>query len=403
MKIMVLNCGSSSIKYQLFAMYENRVMAKGIIEKIGLKGSYMEYEKESSDKVTFEGDILDHQMGIEYILGVLISEKHGCLKELNEINAVGHRVTHGGEMYTQSVFIDDDVKKDIQKAAELAPLHNPANLKGIVAMDILLPNVPQVAVFDTAFHQTMPEKAFMYGAPYALYKKYGVRRYGFHGTSYRFVVEKACKSLNLDVSKQKIVACHLGNGASMTAVKYGKSVDTSMGLTPVEGLMMGTRTGDMDLGVLLYIMEKEEIGIEATRTLINKHSGIVGISGVSSDMREIENAIKEGNHRAKLGLEMYAYRIKKFIGSYIAAMGGIDVLIFTGGIGENDDAVRKLATDDMEFLGIKIDHSINTGLRKREAVISTSDSPVTVIVVPTDEEFVIASDTLKIVNELKKQ
>jgi acetate kinase len=401
MKIMVLNCGSSSIKYQLFEMDDKKVIAKGIIEKIGLKGSYMEYEKIGCEKVNFEGDILDHQIGIEYILGVMVSSKYGCIKELNEINAVGHRVTHGGEKFTKSVYIDDDVKKDIQRVAELAPLHNPHNLKGIIAMETLLPKIDQVAVFDTAFHQTMPEKAFMYAAPYSLYTKHGIRRYGFHGTSYRYVVEKACKTLNLEESKQKIVACHLGNGASITAIKYGESVDTSMGLTPVEGLMMGTRTGDLDLGVLLFLMEKEEIGIEEARALINKHSGMIGVSGISSDMREIGKAIRDGNQRAKLSLEMYAYRIKKYIGSYAAAMGGLDILIFTGGIGENDDVVRKLVTEDMEFLGIKIDHSLNDGLRKREAVISASDSKVKVIVTPTDEEFVIANDTLNIVSTIK--
>jgi len=381
-------------------MEEKKVMVKGIIEKIGLKGSYMEYEKEGHPEVKFEGDILDHQGGLEYILGVMISEKHGCIKNLDEINAVGHRVAHGGEKFTKSVFIDEEVKKDIHKASELAPLHNPPNLKGIMAMDGLLPNIPQVAVFDTAFHQTMPDKAFMYAAPYTLYKKYGIRRYGFHGTSYRFVAQRACESIGADINTQKIVACHLGNGASITAIKHGKSVDTSMGLTPVEGLMMGTRTGDLDLGVLLFLMEKEEIGIDASRTLINKHSGMLGVSGVSSDMREIEQAVEQGNERAKLGLEMYAYRIKKYIGSYAAAMGGIDVLIFTGGIGENDDIVRRLVTEDLEFLGIKIDPNKNNGLRKREASINTDDSKVKVMVIPTDEEYVIAQDTLNIVNNL---
>jgi acetate kinase len=400
MKIMVLNCGSSSIKYQLFEMDDNTVIVKGVIEKIGLKGSYMQYEKNGCPKVYFEGEILDHQIGIEYILGVLISEKHGCIKNLNEINAVGHRVVHGGEKFTASAFIDEEVKKDIQKVAELAPLHNPPNLKGILAMDILLPNIPQVAVFDTAFHQTMPQKAFMYAAPYALYKKYGIRRYGFHGTSYRYVVERACKSLCTDVKNQKIIACHLGNGASITAIQNGISIDTSMGLTPVEGLMMGTRSGDLDLGVLLFLMEKEEIGIEASRTLINKHSGMIGITGISSDMREIGEAIKQGNERAILGQQMFAYRIKKYIGAYCAAMGGLNVLIFTGGIGENDDVVRKLCTENMEYLGIKIDDSLNNGLRKQEAIISTTDSKVKVMVVPTDEEFVIANDTLNIVKNL---
>jgi len=401
MKIMVLNCGSSSIKYQLFEMGESRILVKGIVEKIGLKGSYMEYEKEGSPEVLFQGDILDHQSGIEYILGVLISQKHGCLKSLDEINAVGHRVAHGGEKFTQSALIDDKVLKDIQKVSELAPLHNPANYKGIIAMNSLLPNVPQVAVFDTAYHQTMPEKAFMYAVPYALYKKYGIRKYGFHGTSYRYVVERGCKTLGVDINNQKIIACHLGNGASITAIKNGKSIDTSMGLTPVEGLMMGTRAGDLDLGVLLYLMEKEEIGTEASRTLINKHSGMIGITGVSSDMREIETAVENGNERAKLGLDMYAYRIRKYIGSYAAAMGGIDILIFTGGIGENDDTVRRLATEDLEFLGIKIDQSINKGLRKREAMIQSKDSKVKVMIIPTNEELVIAQDTLNIVTKHK--
>jgi len=398
MKIMVLNCGSSSIKYQLFEMEENKVIAKGIVEKIGLKGSYMEYEKENFPEVLFQGDILDHQSGIEYILGVLISQKHGCIKNLDEINAVGHRVAHGGETFTKSALIDDKVKKDIHKMIELAPLHNPANYKGILAMMALLPNVPQVAVFDTAYHQTMPEKAFHYALPYKLYKRYGIRKYGFHGTSYRFVADRSCHTLGVDINTQKIVACHLGNGASITAIKNGKSVDTSMGLTPVEGLMMGTRTGELDLGVLLYLMEKEEIGTDAARTLINKHSGMLGVTGVSSDMREVQMAMEQGNERAKLGIEMYAYRIKKYIGAYAAAMGGIDILIFTGGVGENDDVVRRLSTENLEFLGIKIDHSINNGLRKREAMIQSADSKVKVMVIPTNEELVIAQDTLDIVS-----
>lgn len=397
MKILVLNCGSSSVKYQLFEMEENRVLVKGIIEKIGLKGSYLEYERDDAPEVLLKGDILDHQAGIEYILGIMTSEKHGCIKNLSEIDAVGHRVAHGGEKFTKSVLINEEVKKDIEKAAELAPLHNPPNLKGILAMESLLPKAPQVAVFDTAFHQTMKDTAYMYAAPYTLYKKYGIRKYGFHGTSYRFVAKKACETLGVDIQNQKIVACHLGNGASITAIKNGESVDTSMGLTPVEGLMMGTRTGDLDLGVLLFIMEKEEIGIEAARTLINKHSGMVGITGVSSDMREINDAYDDGNDRARLGLEMYGYKIKKYIGAYAAAMGGIDTLIFTGGIGENDWIVRKFATDDMDYLGIKVDHDINYKLRKKETHIHTEDSRVNVLIVQTDEERVIAEDTMDIV------
>ncbi len=398
MKIMVLNCGSSSIKYQRFDMTNQLVMAKGVVEKIGLKGAFLKHEKSNGQKVKFEGDILDHQGGIEYILGVLISEKHGCISSLQEIGAVGHRVAHGGEKFKESVLIDDDVKKDIEKVSELAPLHNPHNYKGILAMDLLLPGIPQVAVFDTAFHQSMPAKAYMYATPFALYKKYGIRRYGFHGTSYRFIAEKACKLAGVDIKKQKIVACHLGNGASITAIDGGKSVDTSMGLTPVEGLIMGSRTGDLDLGALLFLMEKEEIGIETARTLINKHSGMIGITGVSSDMREIEQAAEEGNKRASLGLEMYVYRIKKYIGAYTAAMEGIDMLLFTGGIGENADTLRKNIVDGFSYLGMEIDNNKNKGLRGKDAIISTDTSKVKIMVVPTNEEFVIAQDTMSIIS-----
>ncbi len=398
MKIMVLNCGSSSIKYQLFDMTNQLVMAKGVVEKIGLKGAFLKHEKSNGQKVKFEGDILDHQGGIEYILGVLISEKHGCISSLQEIGAVGHRVAHGGEKFKESVLIDDAVREDIKKVSELAPLHNPHNYKGILAMDLLLPGIPQVAVFDTAFHQSMPAKAYMYATPFALYKKYGIRRYGFHGTSYRFIAEKACKLAGVDIKTQKIVACHLGNGASITAIAGGKSVDTSMGLTPVEGLIMGSRTGDLDLGALLFLMEKEEIGIETARTLINKHSGMIGITGVSSDMREIEQAAEEGNERAKLGLEMYVYRIRKYIGAYTAAMEGIDMLLFTGGIGENADTLRKNIVDGFSYLGMEIDDNKNTGLRGKDAVISADTSKVKIMVVPTNEEFVIAQDTMNIIS-----
>jgi acetate kinase len=395
---MVLNCGSSSIKYQLFNMAKNTVMAKGVVEKIGLKGAFLKHEKENGQKVKFEGDILDHQGGIEYVLGVMISEKHGCIASLNEIEAVGHRVAHGGEKFKASVLIDEDVKKDIQSVSELAPLHNPHNYKGILAMEMLLPNIPQVAVFDTAFHQTMPAKAFMYATPYVLYKKYGVRRYGFHGTSYRFIADRACEIAGTDIKKQKIVACHLGNGASITAIDRGDSVDTSMGLTPVEGLIMGSRTGDLDLGALLFLMEKEEVGVKTARTLINKHSGMIGITGVSSDMREIEEAAGNGNDRAKLGLEMYTYRIKKYLGAYAAAMGGLDMIIFTGGIGENADNIRKEIIEGLSFMGVKLDKDKNKGLRGDEAIISSKDSKVKILVVPTNEEFVIANDTQTIIN-----
>ena len=398
MKILVLNCGSSSIKYQLFNMTDQLVLAKGVVEKIGMQGSFLKHEKESGDKVKFEGEILDHKIGIEYVLGVLTSQKHGCLTGLEEINAVGHRVVHGGEAFKGSVFIDDEVIKEMEKCVELAPLHNPPNLKGIYAMQALLPDVPQVGVFDTAFHQTMPQHAYMYGIPYALYTKYGIRRYGFHGTSHRYVSRRAAEILGLDPKNSKIISCHLGNGASVCAVKNGESVDTSMGFTPVEGLIMGTRSGDIDLGAVTFIMDKEKIGTKSASTLFNKHAGMLGISGVSSDARDIEiAALENGNERAQLAMKMYDYRVRKYIGSYAAAMGGIDVLVFTGGIGENADITRSGICEDLEFLGIEIDENLNNGLRGKEQVISKPGSRVTVVVVPTNEELVIAMDTETIV------
>ena len=304
MKILVLNCGSSSIKYQLFDMTNVIVLAKGIVEKIGLKGSFLKHNKSNGDKVKFEGEILDHASGIEYLLGVLTSDKHGCIKKLNEIDAVGHRVAHGGEQFKTSAFINDDVYSEIEKCIELAPLHNPANLKGISAMRDLIPGIKQAAVFDTSYHQSMPDEAYMYAIPYSLYKKYGIRRYGFHGTSHRYVAKRACEILGVNIEKQNIISCHLGNGASVAAIKNGQSIDTSMGLTPVEGLMMGTRSGDLDLGVFTFIMDKEELGVSTANTLINKHSGVLGISGVSSDMREIEEEADKGNERAQFALRM---------------------------------------------------------------------------------------------------
>jgi acetate kinase len=323
MKILVLNCGSSSIKYQIFSMRKKLLLAKGVAEKVGLKGSFVKHEKENGQKVLFEGEIIDHQTGIEYILGI-----HGCLKDMGDIEAVGHRVAHGGENFKESKFINDYVHSEIEKCNEIAPLHNPANLKGIDAMKKLIPSIRQVAVFDTAFHQTMPEHAYMYAIPYSLYIKYKIRRYGFHGTSHYYVSKRACEILKVDISKQKIITCHLGNGASMTAIDGGKSVDTSMGFTPVEGLIMGTRSGDIDMGAVAFIMDKEEIGLSSVNTVFNKQSGMLGVTGVSSDMREIEEAaFKNGDIRAKLGLDMYHYRIKKYIGAYAAAMGGLDLLI----------------------------------------------------------------------------
>jgi acetate kinase len=402
MKILVLNCGSSSIKYQLFDMVSGVVLAKGIVEKIGLKGSFIKNERFDGDKVKLDGEILDHQSGIEYILGLMISKKRGVIKDLNEINAVGHRVVHGGETFKGSCYLDDITIKGVEDCSDLAPLHNPANLKGIYSMKALLPEVPQVGVFDTSFHQTMPDYSFMYAIPYSLYKKYGIRRYGFHGTSHSYVARKACEVLNRDFASQNIITCHLGNGASITAIKNGKSLDTSMGLTPLEGLIMGTRSGDIDGGVITLIMEKEEIDFASLNTLINKHSGLLGVSGVSSDMREIEAAAAEGNERAALSLKMYDYRVRKYIGAYAAAMGGVDILVFTGGVGENGWETRENICSDLEFLGIEFDKDKNKGARGKEIIVSKPGSKVTVIVVPTNEEFVIASETRTIVENLKK-
>jgi acetate kinase len=404
MKILVLNCGSSSIKYQLFDMSDGMVLAKGIVEKIGLKGSFLKNERFDGDKVKLEGEILDHQTGIEYLLGLLISEKRGVIKNLNEINAIGHRLVHGGERFQSSSYLDDQTIKGVEDCSDLAPLHNPANLKGIYAMKNLLPEVPQVGVFDTSFHQTMPDYTFLYALPYSLYKKYGIRRYGFHGTSHSYVSRRACEILKLDYAKPRIITCHLGNGASITAIRDGKSFDTSMGLTPVEGLIMGTRSGDVDAGALTLIMEKEEIDYSSLNTLLNKHSGVLGISGISSDMREVESAAAEGDERAILSLKMYDYRVKKYIGSYAAAMGGVDLLIFTGGIGENGWETRENICTDMEFMGIQFDKKKNEGARGKELIISKEESLVTVMIVPTNEEFVIASDTKAIVEDrLKKK
>lgn len=357
MKIIVLNCGSSSIKYQLFDMPSNEVIAKGLVDKIGLKGSMIKHKRVGKDEVKLEGEILDHQQGIEYLLGILTSEKYGSIKNLNDIDAVGHRVVHGAEDFSGSVMITDEVIEALERASDLAPLHNPPNLNGIYAMQQLLPDVPQVGVFDTAFHQTMPEYSYLYAIPYVLYEKYKIRRYGFHGTSHKYVSARACEILGENIIDKKIITCHLGNGSSIAAIKNGKSLDTSMGMTPTEGLMMGTRTGDLDPGALLYIASKEDTSIKYTSTLINKFSGLMGVSGVSSDMRDLEQAAEEGNKRAGLALEMFAYRVKKYIGAYAAALGGVDILVFTGGIGENDTETRKKVLSDMEFLGIEIDPS----------------------------------------------
>ncbi|HWR99451.1 MAG TPA: acetate kinase [Prolixibacteraceae bacterium] len=401
MKILVLNCGSSSIKYQFFSLQSSSLVAKGIVEKIGMKGSFMKHEKEDGQKVLFEGEIMDHKIGIEYILGVLSSAKHGCIKNLDEISAVGHRVVHGGEFFTESKLVDEEVIQALEKYTELAPLHNPPNLKGIYGIKALIPSIPQVAVFDTAFHTTMPKHAYMYAIPYSLYKKYGIRRYGFHGTSHRYVSARACEILEMDPKGLKIITCHLGNGASVCAIKDGISVDTSMGFTPLEGLVMGTRSGDVDMGAVTFIMDKEKIGTKSASVLFNKHSGLLGISGMSSDMREVREAASKGDERCLLAIKMFDYRVKKYIGSYAAAMGGLDLLIFTGGVGENSDSNRTGICEGLEFLGIELDEQINNGLRSKEAIISKKESRVKVMVVPTNEELMIAIDTKRIIEEHK--
>lgn len=398
MKILVLNCGSSSIKYKLFEMESKEVVAQGGIEKIGMKGSFLKLTLPDGQKVMLEGEILEHRAGIEYILGVLLSEKYGCIKSLDEIEAVGHRVVHGGERFNKSVLIDEDVIQMLNECIELAPLHNPPNLKGIYAIQELMPETPQVGVFDTAFHQTMPDYAYMYGIPYVLYEKYGIRRYGFHGTSHRYVSKRACDFLGLPYDQQRIITAHIGNGGSVTAIKNGQSIDTSMGMTPVEGLIMGTRCGDLDPGVISYIMEKEHMGTKGISTLLNKFSGVLGISGISSDMREIEAGIGEDNKRAILAMKTYNYRIKKYVGSYAAALGGVDILVFTGGVGENQAITRKEVCQDMAFMGIELDEELNASVRATEVVISKPTSKVKVVIIPTDEELTIARDTVEILN-----
>ena len=392
MKVLVLNCGSSSIKYKLFEMADHSVLAQGGVEKIGLPDSFLQVKLPNGEKVVIEKEMPEHTVGIQLILDTLVDEKIGCIKDLKEIEAVGHRVVHGGEKFNQSVVITPEVKEMSVKCAELAPLHNPANLKGIDAIEKTLPGVPQVAVFDTAFHQTMPDYAYMYALPYELYEKYAIRRYGFHGTSHRYVSARVCEFLGVNAAEKKVVTAHIGNGGSCAAVLNGKSVDTSMGLTPVEGLVMGTRAGDLDLGAATYIMDKEGLTTAEFNNLVNKKSGLLGVSGVSSDARDIDAAIKAGNHRANLAREMFIYRVKKYVGAYAAAMNGVDILVFTGGIGENDAFIRAEIVKGLSFLGVTLDEEANN-CRGVERVISTPDSRLTVCVIPTDEELMIASDT----------
>lgn len=400
MKILVLNCGSSSVKYKLIDTVSENVMAEGGVEKIGLNDGFLKFKLSDGSKQIKELGLVDHEGAVAAILNVLTDAEYGCIGAYGEIDAVGHRLVHGGTKFSGSVLITDEVKEMVRECYPLAPLHNPANMTGVEAIDRLMPDVPQVGVFDTAFHQTMPAKAYMYALPYKFYEEAGVRRYGFHGTSHQYVSQRVCEMLGVDIKTQKIVTCHIGNGGSITAVDGGKSVDTSMGLTPTEGLMMGTRVGDVDPGAITYLMEHYGFSESDIQRIINKESGVAGVSGLSSDMREIESADKAGDARAHLALEMYENRIVKYIGAYAAEMGGLDIIVFTGGVGENQTGVRENVCAPLAFLGVELDKELNARIRGTETVISSADSKIKVVVVPTDEEMMIARDTKEIVSKL---
>lgn len=396
MKILVLNCGSSSIKYALYNMDDKSVMTSGGAERVGLDNAFVKVKLSDGEKRKVMHDIPEHTEGVKFIFSLLTDPEIGVIKDLKEIDAVGHRMVHGGEKFNKSVVLNDEVLKTFEECTDLAPLHNPANLKGVRAVSELMPGLPQVGVFDTAFHQTMPARSYLYAVPYELYEKYGVRRYGFHGTSHRYVAQRVCDFLGVDAAGKKVITCHIGNGGSIAAVDGGKCVDTSMGLTPLEGLMMGTRSGDIDGGAITFIEKKLGLDADGMSDLLNKKSGVLGITGISSDMREIENAEAEGNERAVLALDMYNYRIKKYVGAYTAAMGGCDIIVFTAGVGENQVGMREAVCAGMEYMGVKIDVEKNKAVHGEEAVISTPDSKVTVCVIPTDEELMIATDTMSL-------
>ena len=399
MKILVLNCGSSSVKYKLINSDTKEVLAEGGVEKIGLPDSFLKFKRPDGSKETIVVSMPDAKEAVRQVLNVLTDPKEGVIKSFDEIDAVGHRVVHGMEKFNKSVLITPEVIEKVKECYPVAPLHNPANITGIEAVSEILPDAPQVAVFDTAFHQTMPAKAYMYALPYWTYEKYGVRRYGFHGTSHRYVSRRACDFLGVPYDKQRIITCHIGNGASITAIKDGISIDTSMGLTPTEGLMMGTRVGDVDPGALVYLMERCNLDAEGVMKLINKESGVAGVSGISSDMRDIEAAVAAGDEKARLALDMYEYRILKYIGAYTAVLGGVDIIVFTGGVGENQTGTREVICKHLEYLGVTFDAEANK-TRGEEIVISGKDSKVKVVVIPTDEEMMIARDTAEIVGEL---
>lgn len=396
MKILVLNCGSSSIKYALYNMDDKSVMTSGGAERVGLDGAFVKVKLPNGEKKQIMHDIPEHTEGVKFIFSLLTDPEIGVIKDLKEIDAVGHRMVHGGEKFNKSVLLTDEVLKAFEACIDLAPLHNPANLKGVKAVSELMPGLPQVGVFDTAFHQTMPAHSYLYAIPYELYEKYGVRRYGFHGTSHRYVSQRVCEFLGVNPADKKIITCHIGNGGSVAAVDGGKCVDTSMGLTPLEGLMMGTRSGDIDGGAITFLEKKLCLDADGMSNLLNKKSGVLGISGISSDMREIDTAVEQGNERAKIALDMYNYRIKKYVGAYAAAMGGCDIIVFTAGVGENQYSMREQVCANMEYMGVKLDVEKNKTVRGEEAVISTPDSKVTVCVIPTDEELMIATDTMNL-------
>ena len=396
MKVLVINSGSSSLKYQFIDMTNESVLAKGVCDRIGLEQSFLKHSQIGGNTVVIEKDLYNHKLAIKEVIKALTDDKIGVIKDMKEISAVGHRVVHGGERFYESVVIDDDVKKAIEECSELAPLHNPSNIVGIEACKQIMPDVPMVAVFDTAFHQTMPKHAYIYALPYEIYEKYGLRRYGFHGTSHKYVSERAAQMLNKPIEELKVISCHLGNGASICAVKHGKSIETSMGFTPLQGLCMGTRSGTIDPAVISFLMEKERMTVKDISDFLNKKSGVLGVSGVSSDFRDIQEAAESGNERAKLALDIFCYRVKRFIGDYIAIMNGVDAVVFTAGIGENNDYVRREILADMGFLGIKIDQEKNK-IRGEEVDISTEDAKVRTLIIPTNEELAIARETVRLV------
>ena len=398
MKILVLNCGSSSIKYKLYDMKDNSVLAAGGAERIGIEGSFVKVTLPNGEKKKIMHDMPEHNAGVKFVFSLLTDPEIGAIKDLSEIEAVGHRIVQGGDKFCHSVIVDKSVEDGIEELCDLAPVHNAGHLKGIRAVNAVMPNVPQVCVFDNAFHSTMPDYAYMYGIPYELYEKFHVRRYGFHGTSHRYVSKRVCEFLGKDIKTQRIITCHIGNGASVSAIKFGQCVDTSMGLTPLAGVMMGSRSGDIDPSAVTYLMDKLGKKPQEMAEFLNKECGLLGISGHSSDMRDVSDAAKAGNKRAKLAIDMYNYRIKKYIGAYTAAMGGVDIIVWTAGVGENQMDIRWESCQDLEYLGIKMDEKRNQ-TRGEEAIISAPDSKVTVCVIPTDEELVIAQDTMALVKK----